>query len=81
LARSLIQARGGDVATADVANLELSDLLKSFEEHTGFKQGAGMSTVGAKDKQKETDTFKGAKMMRNLVSGGLPVAEGIGISE
>ena len=37
LAKSLIQARGGDVSTTEVANLELTDLLKSFEEHTGYQ--------------------------------------------
>eukprot|EP00354_Favella_ehrenbergii_P009229 CAMPEP_0170472490 /NCGR_PEP_ID=MMETSP0123-20130129/14523_1 /TAXON_ID=182087 /ORGANISM="Favella ehrenbergii, Strain Fehren 1" /LENGTH=127 /DNA_ID=CAMNT_0010740817 /DNA_START=32 /DNA_END=414 /DNA_ORIENTATION=- len=45
LARSLIQARGGDVSTTEVANLELTDLLKSFEEHTGFVQGTSTKTA------------------------------------
>ena len=36
LARSLIQARGDDVTTGDAANLELTDLLKSFEEHSNY---------------------------------------------
>ena len=37
LAKSLIQARGGDVTTGEAANLELTDLLKSFQEHTNYK--------------------------------------------
>ena len=37
LAKSLIQARGEDVTTGDAANLELTDLLKSFQEHTSYK--------------------------------------------
>jgi hypothetical protein len=34
LARSLVQSKG--VGTEDASSLEMSDLLKSFEEHTTY---------------------------------------------
>lgn len=72
LAKSLIQARGGDVSTTDVANLELTDLLKSFEEHTGYQAGtrtdnaAKSSAAAAKDSafEKATGGQKGAKVVK-----------------
>lgn len=37
LARSLVQARNPDEQLIDTS-MDLNDLLKSFEEHTGFQQ-------------------------------------------
>lgn len=36
LAKSLVQSRG--VGTEEAASLEMSDILKSFEEHSAFGQ-------------------------------------------
>lgn len=77
LAKSLIQARGGDITTNDVANLELTDLLKSFEEHSGYKKAEGHS---AKPVDKEQKPIKGAHMMKQLMTGGIPTAEGMEIA-
>ena len=79
LAKSLIQARGGDVSTTDVANLELTDLLKSFEEHSSYKKAAGLGPV-VKPAAKEMKPGKGAKMMKQLITGGIPTGEGMEIS-
>jgi len=38
LAKSLIQEQGSSMSTTDASNLELNDLLKSFEEHSSYKQ-------------------------------------------
>ena len=65
LARSLIQARGDDVTTGDPANLELTDLLKSFEEHTNYQTAAGTGTDGrASQAAGKQASGKGAKMMK-----------------
>ena len=78
----MITARGGDVSTTDVANLELTDLLKSFEEHTGYQAGTKpapvKSSTTAKDSaiEKATGGQKGAKLVKNLMGGGLPVEIG-----
>lgn len=64
LAKSLIQARGGDVSTTDVANLELTDLLKSFEEHSGYKKASGVVDATNGEKAQPDKPMKGAKMMK-----------------
>ena len=76
LAKSLIQARGGDVTTSEVANLELTDLLKSFEEHTGYK------AQDQPTQAKESKPVKGgaANMIKQLTTGGLPIDESMGIA-
>lgn len=48
LARSLIQSRAGDISTDQVQNLELTDLLKSFEEHTSYQATTGEVSAAAK---------------------------------
>jgi hypothetical protein len=49
LARSLVQARG--TATEDVSNLEMNDLLNSFQEHSAFKDdGKKQPIVAVEDK-------------------------------
>ena len=75
LAKSLIQARGG--TTTDVANLELTDLLKSFEEHTAYQAGTKPAPAKPTTKdtaiEKATGGQKGAKIVKQLMGGGLPV--------
>lgn len=74
LAKSLIQARGGDVSTTEVANLELTDLLKSFEEHTSYQNPSGAPKQIASQPTKAAKPAKGAaKIMKQMVSGGLPI--------
>ncbi len=48
LAKSLIHARGDAISTDQVQNLELSDLLKSFEEHTSYQATTGEITAAGK---------------------------------
>ena len=78
LARSLIQARGEDVTTADPGSLELTGLLKSFEEHTNYQQasGAGANPKAPQAAGKQA-SGKGAKMVKQLISGGLPEDAGL----
>ena len=78
LARSLIQARGDDVTTGDPANLELTGLLKSFEEHSNYRQAAGTAAdPKAPQAASKQAAGKGAKMMKQLISGGLPDDAGL----
>lgn len=58
LARSLIHSKGSEISTTEVQNLELTDLLKSFEEHTSYQATTGEVTAAAKHLPQKKPTAK-----------------------
>ena len=48
LARNLIQSRGNAFSLDQAQNLDLNELLKSFEEHTSYQTTNGESASGGK---------------------------------
>ena len=57
-----------------MANLELTDLLKSFEEHTSYQNPSGAPKQIASQPTKAAKPAKGAaKIMKQMVSDGLPI--------